>query len=49
MILFAFGLAGCFHSQQVATLLNVDTSNETLMSALFETALNVKRQIYGNR
>ena len=34
---------------QAATLLNVEPSNEMLMRALFEAALNVKQQIYGNR
>lgn len=35
--------------EEAATLLNIDSSNEELMSALFNTALDVKEQIYGKR
>ena len=35
--------------EDVATLLNVDSKNEKLMQKIFDTALDIKRMIYGNR
>jgi len=35
--------------EDVATLLNVDSENEKLMQKIFNTALDIKKMIYGNR
>jgi len=35
--------------EDVATLLNVDSKNEELMQKIFDTALDIKKMIYGNR
>ena len=35
--------------KQAATLLNIDSSNQKLMNLLFNTALEIKERIYGNR
>eukprot|EP01029_Cantina_marsupialis_P002332 TRINITY_DN12144_c2_g3_i1.p1 TRINITY_DN12144_c2_g3~~TRINITY_DN12144_c2_g3_i1.p1 ORF type:complete len:535 (-),score=189.98 TRINITY_DN12144_c2_g3_i1:511-2115(-) len=35
--------------EEAATLLNMDENNESLMQDLFDTALTIKREIYGNR
>lgn len=34
---------------EAATLLNIDSSDKTMMSELFRTALDIKERIYGNR
>mmetsp|Transcript_17008 Transcript_17008/g.45895 ORF Transcript_17008/g.45895 Transcript_17008/m.45895 type:complete len:585 (-) Transcript_17008:345-2099(-) len=34
---------------EAATLLNIDSSDKTMMSELFKTALDIKERIYGNR
>ncbi|KPK32773.1 MAG: hypothetical protein AMS24_03235 [Chlamydiae bacterium SM23_39] len=36
-------------AEETAILLNVNSSNESLMQKLFDTALFIKRSIYGNR
>jgi 2-iminoacetate synthase ThiH len=35
--------------EEAATLLNVDPTNKAIMQELFDTALEIKRRIYGNR
>ncbi|EKU21823.1 Fe-Fe hydrogenase maturation protein [Nannochloropsis gaditana CCMP526] len=35
--------------EEAATLLNVDSGNKDIMQLLYDAALNVKQQIYGNR
>ncbi|KAH7617409.1 putative 2-iminoacetate synthase [Nannochloris sp. 'desiccata'] len=35
--------------EEAATLINVDSSNETIMQEIFDTAYDIKQKIYGNR
>lgn len=35
--------------EDTATLLNMDSNNETLMNKLYDTAFAIKERIYGNR